>query len=116
MVCKVCNYDAYIKFCRFGSHYCNYHTYLSFCKCDCSHDIDEGQIDNTEFYKKWKTLSPAEKLETYSKDKLMVLCRNKGLKIRNTVKKHEVINILKDLVVASDFPIISKRLKDKLIS
>ncbi len=66
-----------------------------------------------KFYN-FMVLSPAEKLETYSKDKLMVLVRNKGLKIRNTVKKEDVINILKKVVVASDFPIISKRLKDKL--
>ncbi len=58
-------------------------------------------------------LSPAEKLETYSKDKLMVLVRNKGLKIKHTVKKEDVINILKKVAVATDFPIVSERLKAK---
>ena len=61
-------------------------------------------------------LSPVEKLETYDKMKLMRLCINKGLKIKHTVKKDEVIEILKHVVVDSDFPIVSKRLKDKLIS
>lgn len=58
-------------------------------------------------------LSPSQKLETYSKDKLLVLCRNKGMKIRNTVKKHEIIEILKYIVVAADFPIVSNTLKEK---
>ncbi len=60
------------------------------------------------------TLTPAEKLETYSKDKLMILCRNKGVVFKPIMKKQEIIDLLRDVVVASDFPILSKRLKDKL--
>ena len=58
-------------------------------------------------------LSNVEKLETYDKMKLMRLCINKGLKIKHTLKKHEVIEILKDIVLPSDFPIISIRLREK---
>ena len=40
--------------------------------------------EKKEFNKKWKTLTPEEKLRNYGKEKLMILCRNKKIKFIST--------------------------------
>jgi hypothetical protein len=72
---------------------------------------DKIEIDKLKLIKKnkfnldFKTLSPKDKLSKYGIIKLKILCKNKGLKKYSKLYKHQLIELLNDVVVNSDFPI-----------
>jgi hypothetical protein len=61
---------------------------------------------NKQFSNKWKTSTPIEKLQCYTQiQKLKYLCKQKGLKGFSNKDRQTLIDMLKDHVIDSDFPI-----------
>ncbi len=71
---------------------------------DCNNII----CSDCHFKMRWQKATPCEKLEFHGVDKLKLLAKNKGIRCYSKLSKSDLVQLLKPIVIAMDFPIKKK--------